>query len=268
MPSWDPALYARFLNQRTRPAEDLATRLADVLAVGAAPCIVDLGCGPGNSTAVLRQRWPGARLTGLDSSPEMIAQARKSGIAAEWLVADAAAWSPEVGERVDAVFANASLQWISDQAGLLARAWTWLEEGGALAVQVPANGGSPLHLALRAAAADPRWIARAPTSFAGLDDAIRYHEPDWYFDVLEPLGGTVDVWETTYWHVLPGRAALIAWYSGTGMRPWLDALADDADREAFKADVLDRAAPSYPERADGSVLFPFRRAFFTAAKIA
>jgi len=272
MADWDPRLYLKFGAERTRPALDLATRARAVLegaaAAGGAPVRVlaalDLGCGPGNSAAVLAAVFPGAALVGVDSSPEMIAAARSSGLEAEWIVADAAAWEPR--RAFDLVFSNAALQWIPDQAALLARMWSWLAPGGVVAVQVPGNGESGIHRALRRTAADASWRSRFASRASGVEEAIRYHEPDFYFDALARLGGSAEVWESTYWHVLAGHAALIDWYSGTGMRPWLDRLTDEFERRAFKEAVLEAASADYPLRADGCVFFPFRRIFFTATK--
>jgi len=140
--------------------------------------------------------------------------------------------------------------------------WTWLAPGGLLAVQVPGNGESGIHRALGRTAAGAPWRSR----FADLAGTAVYHEPDFYFDALVSSGASADLWESTYWHLLEDRAALIDWYSGTGMRPWLERLESDAERAAFKDAVLEAAAPDYPVRADGSVFFPFRRIFFTATK--
>ncbi len=278
MPDWNPELYLKFGAERTRPALDLALRARTLVeaaatarptaaavpgAAAASAAILDLGCGPGNSTAVLAAVFPGAAFVGIDSSPDMISTARASGLAAEWQVADASIWEP--GRSFGLVFSNAVLQWIPDQVRLLARMWSWLAPGGVLAVQVPGNGGSPLHRALRRTAADAAWRSRFAGRASGVDDAIRYQEPPFYYDTLAPLGGTVDIWETTYWHLLGGQAALIDWYSGSGMRPWLERLGE-AEGQAFKQAVLDAAAPEYPVRPDGSVFFPFRRIFVTAVK--
>jgi trans-aconitate 2-methyltransferase len=267
MPDWNPELYLKFFEQRTRPALDLALRARSLLEEGASggaaapkPAALDLGCGPGNSTAVLATVFPGAELVGLDSSPEMIAAAKASGLDAEWVLADAVAWKPE--RSFGLVFSNAALQWIPDQASLIPRIWGHLAPGGVLAVQVPGNGESGLHRALRRTARSGPWRSR----FADMDDPISYHEPDFYYEALAPLSGSVDVWESSYWHLLAGRSALIDWYSGTGMRPWLDRLADEAERLAFKDAVLEAARADYPPRADGSVFFTFRRIFFTATK--
>lgn len=261
MPSWNPDLYLRFNEQRTRPARDLAARAAALFADRGAPSrAVDVGCGPGNSTAVVAERFPATEILGVDSSPEMIAKARVSGVPADWQVADAAEWEP--GVPVDLVFSNAALQWVPDQAALIHKMAAWLGKGGVMAVQVPGNGESPLHRALRSAAED----FAGPERFRGLDDAIRYREPGFFHEALENAGLEGDIWETTYWHRLPNRNALIDWYSGTGMRPWLDRLSDDAERDLFKACVLETAEPEYPLMDDGTVFFPFRRIFFTACK--
>ena len=260
MPSWNPALYLRFDAQRSRPARDLALRSRELLDAAERPRILDLGCGPGNSTAVLAENFPGARLVGLDSSPDMIAKARASGLAAEWIVEDAASFEPE--GRFDLVFSNAALQWIPGQEGLLERMADWLEPGGVVAIQVPGNGGSGLHRALLRVAAAPEWRG----SFEGLGSPMRYEEPPFYVEALAASLVRVDAWETTYWHVLEGRRALIDWYSGSGLRPWLDRLGGAAERRAFEDAVLEAASADYPERGDGSVFFPFRRIFITAAK--
>jgi len=269
MARWDPKLYLDFEKQRTRPTDDLALRLKSAMAASGKGSedvsILDLGCGPGNSTAALKRAFPRARLTGLDSSPDMIRAASESGLEAEWVLADGASWKTDA--RYDVAFSNAALQWMGDQAAVLERAFGWVVPGGFMAHQVPGNALSPLHRALCDAANDPAWKARSPTGFAGLEDAMRYHEPDFYFETMASIGAVgIDLWETTYWHVLGSRQDLIRWYSGTGMRPWLEALESDDARKAFMADVLERASRSYPERADGSVLFPFRRIFFTAQK--
>ena len=266
MVNWNPELYLKFSEQRTRPAIDLALRARTLLDTYSRTTeslsVLDLGCGPGNSTAILADIFEGANLVGMDSSPEMIATAIRCEFSAKWLVADASIWEPR--QKFDLVFSNAVLQWLPDQAGLLARMWSWLNLDGVLAVQVPGNGRSALHQALCQIAALSRWCPR----MNGLDDAIRYQEPDFYYETLAPLGGSVDVWETTYWHVLKNPSSLIDWYAGTGMRPWLERLDSDAERQAFKDAVLEAAQPAYPVRKDGSVFFPFRRIFVTATKLA
>ncbi len=250
---WNPGQYLKFGAERTRPAMDLCERIP-----GAPRRILDLGCGPGNSTAVLRERWPEAELAGLDSSPEMIAQARASHPAGTWILADAA--RHQSAAPWDLVFSNAVLQWLPDHRLLLPRLMGWIAPGGCLAVQMPAKGGTVLRSALAAVAGRPRWQA----ALAGADSALTFHDARFYYDLLAPLADRVDLWETTYYHPLASHQALIDWYEGTGMRPFLDRLTDEEARSEFKAEVLEACRGDFPAAADGRVLLPFKRLFFVA----
>jgi trans-aconitate 2-methyltransferase len=252
---WNPGQYLKFGAERTRPAMDLCDRVP-----GSRGRILDLGCGPGNSTAVLRERWPEAELAGLDSSPEMIAQARASHPAGTWILAGAERYQPPA--PCDLVFSNAVLQWLPDHQRLLPRLMGWLAPGGCLAVQMPAKGGTVLRPALAAVAGRPRW----QEAMAGAEGALIFHEARFYYDLLAPLADRVDLWETTYYHPLPSHQALIDWYEGTGMRPYLDRLHGDAVRSAFKAEVLEACRGDFPVAADGKVVMPFKRLFFVACK--
>ena len=251
MPTWDPGLYLKFGAERTRPSLDLCAR------VPIEPRrILDLGCGPGNSTAVLRQRWPGAELAGLDSSPEMIARARAGHPGGEWILADARTWRPE--RPYDLVFANAVLQWLPDHGQLVPRLMEWVAPGGCLAVQMPA-AGTGLRTALAGLAGQDRWRS----ALAGAEGALSFHPAGFYYDLLAPR---VDLWETVYHHVMASHQALVEWYEGTGMRPFLERLLDEADREAFKAGMVEACREAFPPSADGKVLMPFKRLFFVATK--
>jgi trans-aconitate 2-methyltransferase len=256
MPSWDPDRYAKFLDERTQPSRDLCARIP----LAAPGRVLDLGCGPGNSTRVLRERWPGAELAGLDSSREMIAQARACCPEGTWILADAATFEPE-GDW-DVVFSNAALQWLPDHERLLPRLMGWLAPGGCLAVQMPARGASPFRASLQAVAQRPRWRE----ALAGCTGTLTFLGARAYYDLLVPVAARLDLWETTYHHVLDSHQGLVDWYAGTGMRPYLDRLADPADREAFQAEVLDGCIEEYPVAADGKVLMPFKRLFFVAWK--
>jgi trans-aconitate 2-methyltransferase len=256
MPSWDPDRYATFLDERTRPSRDLCARIG----LAAPGRVLDVGCGPGNSTRVLAGRWPGARLAGLDSSPEMIARARADGPDADWILADAASYEPE--QAWDVVFSNAALQWLPDHHRLLPRLLGWVAPGGCLAVQMPARDGSPFRDALQATARRPRWRGR----LAGCTGSLTFLGAAAYYDLLAPLAGGLDLWETVYYHVLASHQGLVDWYAGTGMRPYLDRLPDPADRAAFQAEVLDGCREAYPAAGDGRVLMPFRRLFFVVTR--
>jgi trans-aconitate 2-methyltransferase len=255
MPSWDPGQYVKFLDERTRPSRDLCARIP----APAPRRVLDLGCGPGNSTRVLRERWPGAELVGLDSSPQMIGRARADFPQGTWILADAAAWESE-GEW-DVVFSNAVLQWVSGHDNLVPRLLGWLAPGGCLAVQMPARD-SCLRNALQAVAQRSRWAA----AMAGAGADMTFHPARFYYDLLAPLAARVDVWETVYYHVMASPQALVEWYEGTGMRPYLERLPDPQDRAAFKEAMLDQCAMAFPAAADGKVLLPFKRLFFVAGR--
>ena len=251
--TWDPGLYLQYADERGRPFVDLVSRITSE-----ATTVVDLGCGPGQLAPVLRARWPEARIIGLDSSPEMIAQARERNAdpMTTYDVADAATWQPS--KPVDILVSNAMLQWIPDHADLLTR-WTGhIAPGGALAFQVPGNFEAPSHRLLWETAARPPYSAFT----SGLHRRAGVLDPADYLALLGRPGWTVDAWETTYLHVLPGEDPVFEWISGTGARPVLQAL-PDAVRADFEADYKAALREAYPRQEVGTVL-PFRRIFVVA----
>ncbi len=255
--TWDPGQYLKFRDERTRPSIDLAARIS----LASPSRILDVGCGPGNSTEVLHDRWPTARITGLDSSGEMIAQAQASHDWGEWVCADAAALGKDADLGVwDLVFSNAVLQWIPDHQRLVPALFGLVARGGALAVQVPANAGSPLHRSLLRTADGPRW--RRFTS--GCASHLVYHEPSFYHGLLCGSADRLEIWETIYHHEMADHLALVEWYKSTGMRPCLERLPDEPSRRAFEDDVLAGCRADYPVQPNGRVLYPFRRLFFVA----
>ena len=252
MPQWNPDTYLKYQDERTQPSYDLVARVE----VANPARIVDIGCGPGNSTRVLRERWPKARIIGLDSSPEMLEAAEKAFPEERWVRADAATWVST--ERFDLVFSNAALQWIPDHERLLPRLFDLVNPiGGALAFQVPANTESPLHQAVLTVSRLSTWDGR----LEGARSALTYQSPGFYFDLLAPISRRVVIWQTQYYHVLPDHQGLVDWYSGTGMRPYLERLADEAERLSFQRLVLEECRPHYPEHQDHNILFPFNRLF-------
>jgi trans-aconitate 2-methyltransferase len=251
MPGWKPDQYLKFAAERTQPCRDLAARTA----IENPRRVIDLGCGPGNSTEVLSARWPAAELTGLDSSAEMIARARSLHNDWRWQAGDIAAWT-DGEDRFDVVFSNAAMQWVPDHPRVFPRLMAHVAPGGALAVQMPGNFEADAHRLMRAVA----------SGFPATDGVREWftHGAEFYYDVLTPLAAGVELWFTEYIHVLDGPEGIVEWYSGTGMRPFLDALSTDAERERFKADYLAAIRGVYPARPDGRVLFPFRRLFMVA----
>jgi trans-aconitate 2-methyltransferase len=263
--TWDPHQYLKFEAERARAFHDLVTQVADP----APGTVVDLGCGPGHLTATLTGRWPGAEVTGVDSSAEMIGQARAlEGPRLRFVHGAIEEWRPP--SPVDLIVSNAALQWVPSHLDLLP-VWVrdHLTDTGTLAFQVPGAGGSAASVAIRQVAASPRWSDRLATLAvrrgpAGGQSPVR--PPDEYVDLLARLGCRVNAWETTYVHVLPGDRAVLEWFTGTGLRPYLDALGDDADAvDAFRADVSASLAEAYPPAPYGTVL-PFRRIFVVAEK--
>ena len=246
---WDPERYLTYADERGRPFGDLLARVPE----RAPRTVVDLGCGPGNLTRMLVERWPEARVTGLDSSPEMVERARVAGIDAE--VADLRHWRPSA--PVDVLVSNATLQWVPGHLDLL----PWLVEqvtpGGWLAFQVPGNFDEPGHTIRAEMAAQEPY--RAHTDGVATPAS---HDPATYLRVLQDLGCAVDAWETTYLHVLHDEDPVFTWVSGTGARPTLQALPDHL-RAEFEREFRRRLREAYPDDGRGVVL-PFRRVFAVA----
>ena len=253
-PSWDPAQYARFADDRTRPAHDLIDRIP----LDRPRTLWDLGCGTGEITQRLALRWPEARVIGLDSSPAMLDRARGLGTGIEWRQGAIEDWSPE--EAPELVFSNAALQWVEDHETLLPRLLRSLAAGGALAVQMPRNFEAPSHRLMREAAEAGPWRSRLARKLRPTPVLT----PAAYFDLLAPHARRLDVWETDYLHVLEGDQPVVDWVKGTGLRPLIDALGPGHERDAFLADYSRRIALAYPRRPDGRTLFPFRRLFLVA----
>ena len=257
--TWDPERYLTYADERGRPFVDLVGRIdADAPRV-----VVDLGCGPGNLTRLLKERWPDARVSGVDSSPEMI-EAASAIEDVTWEVGDVRDWARRdplaLHEPVDVLVSNATLQWVPDHLELLPGLLDRLQPGGWLAFQVPGNFDEPSHttrteLASREPYAEHVRDARVPTS----------HEPADYTRLLLDLGCEVDAWETTYLHVLTGDDPVFAWVSGTGARPTLQALPDDL-RPLFEEEFKAALREAYPADAAGRVILPFRRIFVVARK--
>lgn len=258
--SWDPQQYLRYEHERERPFAELLARIAHPRPQE----IVDLGCGPGTTTAQLLQRWPDAHVTGIDSSPEMIDHARSLAVAGklEFRQADLRDWRPE--RQVDVLVSTATLQWVPGHESLFPKFMKSLGPGGAFAFQVPANFGEPSHTLLYELAQSDRWGAR-------LGHLVRPNpvlEPAAYLAAFLATGVQADVWETTYFHILRGPDAVLEWVRGTALRPFLTALetpdvpeSDIAEFQSAYAAVL-RAA--YPRDAEGRSVFPFRRIFGVA----
>lgn len=256
MADWNPALYRRFEDERTRPAVELLARVPLPQAREA----VDLGCGPGNSTELLTARFPGARVVGTDNSEAMLASARVRlpGVAFE--LSDIATWQPATPP--DLIYANAALQWVPDHTALFPRLFSLLAPGGVLAVQMPDNLDEPSHRLMREVAADGPW--RETIGDANRVRAPRRPIAD-YYDMLAPTAAQVDVWHTVYQHPMASAEAIVEWVSATGLRPFVDPLSA-AERAGFIAEYTRRIDAAYPARADGKRLLAFPRLFVVARR--
>lgn len=259
MADWNPALYSRFEDERTRPARELLARVP-LQSVARA---YDLGCGPGNSTELLVERFPGADVVGTDNSQAMIDTARQRLPQARFVWSDIAGWRPE-GEAPQLIYANASLQWVPAHETLLPHLLDLLAPGGVLAVQMLDNRDEPTHRLMREVAALPEFAeaigdyTRLRTELLGLNG---------YYDLLAPRAASVDVWRTTYQHPLASARAIVDWVSGTGLRPFVDPLNPEL-RARYLAEYERRIAAAYPARADGLRLLAFPRLFIVARKAA
>jgi trans-aconitate 2-methyltransferase len=255
---WNPSLYKRFEDERSRPARDLLARVP----LDAPALVYDLGCGPGNSTELLAARWPQARVVGIDNSPAMLASARERlpGLAFE--AADIQTWQPV--QPPDLIYSNATLQWVAGHEQLLPRLFASLAPGGVLAVQMPDNRDEPTHRLMRDVASQAPWSAY-------IDDTAKLRTAilplAGYYDLLAPLAAEVDVWRTAYQHPMGGAADIVEWVRATGLRPFIDPL-PEAERASYLAEYTRRIDAAYPVHADGRRLLAFPRLFFVARRAA
>ena len=253
---WNARQYLKFEDDRTRPPRDLLAQVP----LREPRRVVDLGCGPGNSTELLIERYPGAEVIGLDSSPDMLRQARERLPRGTFVQADLATWSPE--QRTDLLFANAVFQWVPDHPSVLQRLLRALPEGGVLAVQMPDNTDEPALALMREVGSKGPWTASLAAANAARDDLPTVGT---YYDLLKPGCARVDIWHTVYNHVMAGPEAIVEWFKGSALRPFVDAL-DGKAREAFLSDYTARIAKAYPARYDGKVLLRFPRLFVVGVR--
>ncbi|HEY6578108.1 MAG TPA: methyltransferase domain-containing protein [Rhizomicrobium sp.] len=226
--NWDPKTYLAFGGERTRAAAELVARIG----IDSPKRVADLGCGPGNSTALL---------------------------AARWIEADAACWTPD--GAYDVIYSNAALHWVSDHESLLPRLLSYVASGGVLAFQVPRNFREPSHTIAQELSKEPHWADR----IARVRDWWNVLEPEGYYGIFEPLAQSIDIWETRYLQTLEGGDAVYRWVLGSALRPLADAI-EGEERETFLAEYRGRAARAYPQRDSGVTLFPFQRLFCVATK--
>jgi trans-aconitate 2-methyltransferase len=254
--AWSPTQYLKFEDERTRPARDLLAQVP----LAEARRFVDIGCGPGNSTEIIAERFPDAEAIGLDSSPEMLVAARKRLPKATFVEADIATWSPPAG--TDLLYGNAIFQWVKGHLAVIERLLSSLSCGGVVALQVPDNYQEPSHTSMKDAAKAGPWTAKLAPAEA-VRDVIP--SPDDYYNRLKPIAARVDIWRTVYHHPLEGTGAIVEMLRSTGLRPYLGLL-DEAERPKFVEEYEKRLAKAYPPLVDGKVLLRFPRLFVVAVK--
>ncbi|MDV7340516.1 methyltransferase domain-containing protein [Terasakiella sp. A23] len=250
MATWNPETYLKFDAPRLRPALDLIGQVH----LKNPRTIVDLGCGPGNVTQILKERWPDADVTGIDSSPHMLEKAKAAYPDVSWQQADVSTWKPD--GPVDLIYSNACLHWLEDHEGLFTRLFSYLSYDGVLAVQMPSNFAAPTHQLIRDVLGKGH----------PLSPGFPVHAPQEYYDWLASEAMHLNLWETTYQHILEGDNPVADWTKGAALRPVLDDLTDDQARKEFETDYRARIAKAYPKSGNGKTVMPFKRFFLIAQK--
>lgn len=253
--NWSAKQYLKFEKERTLPSEDLLSRIH----IENPQTIIDIGCGPGNSTALLKKKYPNARVLGVDYSEDMLSRARKDYPDIDFEQCDAGADLSRYRGQFDIVFSNACIQWIPDHKKLIPAMYDMLKAGGILAVQQPMNYEEPIQKIIRSVAANEKWRDRLSLRVI---DILTKGE---YYDLLSETADEFMLWEVVYYHSLGGFEDIVEWYRGTGMRPYLSQLNEAAGKE-YEKDVLDEVKKAYALQKDGTLMFRFPRLFFTATK--
>ena len=251
--TWNPQQYLKFAEPRLRPALELLARIP----IAAPRTVCDIGCGAGNVTRYLVERWPGAAITGVDNSATMLAHATATMPQVRWVNRDLSNWHPEV--PVDVIYSNAAFHWLPDHQQLFARYAGNVARGGAFAVQMPCNFRAPSHTLIADTVRSGPWRDK----LQHLLRPVPVRDPQFYYDVLAPLASEIDIWQTEYLHVLTGPDPVKEWTKGTWLKPFLDALAP-SDRDVFEREYASRLREAYPPQSDGTTLFPFKRLFIVA----
>lgn len=257
MSDWNSEQYSKFKRERTLPTVDLA----NAIITDNVKSVLDIGCGIGNSTAVIKKRFPEANVIGIDSSEDMLNSARRNNPNIEFIKLDAGKEIENITERFDVVFSNACIQWIPDHKNLLKNFMKLLNDDGILAIQTPQQYKHPMHKIIKNVCESNKWKNKISASrvFHNLKE-------DDYFDILSDISSDFRIWETTYFHQMPSHESIVEWYKGTSMRPFLSQLSD-YDKEDFERDILTETKKFYSIQKSGQIIFKFPRLFFTAKKL-
>lgn len=252
---WDPSQYLKFADHRLRPAVDLLNRVD----LESPSVVYDLGAGAGNVTELLANRWPEARIIGVDDSEEMLRKAAERATNIEWEIGDIGTWQPN--EPAELIFTNAALHWITGHTRLFTRLMSSIDTGGILAVQMPRNFGALSHTSITEAAMAGPWRST-------LEPLLRpapVEPPPFYIDILSNMTSSLDVWETEYSQILTGENPIKEWTKGTWLMPLLSAL-EEPERTDFENAYAELVAKAYPKQPDGTTVFPFKRMFIVAKR--
>lgn len=252
MPDWNSIQYKKFIKQRSQPAKDLAMRISHFEPKS----VLDIGCGPGNSTKILKETFPTAKLLGIDSSPNMVAKAKEENPDIDFCVRNALS----IEGKFDIIYSNACFHWIPNHERFLPALMEKLNPNGCPAAQMPYNNDEPLYRIINEVVAEPQW----QFDVAKLENNVTL-TPCAYDAILSGCASSFDLWETKYYHTLPDHRALIEWVKSAKLRPYLNALSEEKAKK-LEEEIFKRAKDAYPTKSDGSVVFGFRRLFFTAIK--
>jgi trans-aconitate 2-methyltransferase len=251
---WNPDLYLKYDKERTQPSIDLVSHINIENPLK----IIDIGCGPGNSTQILVLKWPNAKITGVDNSPAMIERAKNDYPVQDWRILNAG--TDEIDGKYDIVFSNATIQWIPDHSKLLKKFYDLLSEKGLIAVQLPLFWDMPLGKAIISVAKDNRWISKTK----GVSELFTFHDYSYYYDQLSELSNSIEIWVSDYIHILDSHFSIFEMIKSTGLRPYLERLESEKDKKDFIELVLKEIEKDYPLQKNGNVLFTFKRLFFIA----
>ncbi len=253
---WNPDLYLKFNKERVQPSIDLVSRIQ----VGYPSKIIDIGCGPGNSTQVLVQKWPHSDIIGVDNSSAMIQKAKNDFPDQNWKILDAG--KEEFPDTYDIIFSNATIQWIPNHAELFRKFFLNLSEEGLIAIQIPLFWDMPLGKAIENIATGNPWKSITQ----GVTELFTIHNYSYYFDQLSIYFNKIDIWETYYMHIMDSHVSILEMIRSTGLKPFLDRFETDSDKQDFETQVLMEITKDYPKQKNGKVIFPFKRLFFIAKK--
>jgi trans-aconitate 2-methyltransferase len=253
---WNPDLYLKFDRERIQPSVDLVSRIK----IDAPSRIIDIGCGPGNSTQILVQRWPDSMIFGIDNSPAMIEKAKKDYPNQNWQILDAG--KDNIQGTYDIIFSNATIQWIPDHAGLFKKFYNILNTNGLVAIQLPLFWDMSIGKAIAEIAQDSRWNSVT----RGVTELFSIHKCSYYFDLLSQQYSSMEIWETYYMHIMDSHFSILEMIRSTGLKPYLDRLETGKDKKDFETQVFREITRDYPGQKNGKVIFPFKRLFFIAYK--